>query len=453
VIRRSAIVAPDLRPYRNLLRRGLLLGAAAFGAGVLPRCAYAQYVPGNFPTGVPGYDEEQGVTVVSRLRPLYEQRGIRIGDFIVKPSLDQSFGYNSNVLGLAGGRGSPVIETNPSVAVNSDWGRDSLGANVSVDNYRYPGSPAENATDWTAALGGGYTIGRDDLTLSYAHLKLHENPSTIGAPQTTTPIPFTVDDMRASYRLRLGRLDITPNVDVSLFRYGNATLAGSTSDQSFRDAREVRAGTAFRYALTDLTSLLFTVEGIDSHFPNRQPGAPSQSSTSVLAMGGIDYQYDGVWRYQMLLGAEMRHFESAQFKTQVAPIARAAVIWTPTEMTTVTATLLRTIEDPTQIGTSGYTYTTTALRIDHEYLRNVLLNAQAGIGRVAYLQNGGTQTAYYGGAGVTWLINHRMSLTAQYTYTTQTNLPGESSGAQAIGTVVTAGSRQHLLLVTVHFGL
>ncbi len=431
--------------------RGLLVGAAACFAGALPVRAYAQYVPGEFPVGVPGYDEELGVTVVSRLRPLYEQQGIRLGDFLVQSSLDQSFGYNSNVLGLSSGRGSPVIETNPSLSVNSDWGRDALGANVSVNNSQYLATPNQNTTDWTAALGGAYTIGRDDLTLSYAHLQLHESPTSVGAPPTTTPIPFTVDDIRSSYRLRLGSLQITPNVDVSLFRYGSATIPGQPTSQSFRDANEVRGGTSFRYALTDQGSLLFTIEGIKSEFPHQQPGQPALSSTSVLAMGGIDYQYDGIWRYQFLIGAEARYFESSQFKTQVAPIARAALIWTPTETTTVTATLLRTIEDPNQIS-SGYTYTTAALRVDHEYLRNVLLNAQVGIDRAAYLQNGGTQTAYTAGAGVTWLINRRMSLTTQYTYTTLSS-PVAQSSTSSPGAFGTAGGSQHVLLVTMHFGL
>ena len=212
--------------------RGLLLGAAACFAGALPVRAYAQYVPGEFPVGVPGYDEELGVTVVSRLRPLYEQQGIRLGDFLVQSSLDQSFGYNSNVLGLSSGRGSPVIETNPSLSVNSDWGRDALGANVSVNNSQYLATPNQNTTDWTAALGGAYTIGRDDLTLSYAHLQLYESPTSVGAPRPPrrSRSPWTTSGARIASGLAACKLHQTL---MSLFF--------DTARQPYPDSRPARA--------------------------------------------------------------------------------------------------------------------------------------------------------------------------------------------------------------------
>ena len=446
---RSEDVSPGIR-----VRRHLASLALACGAVMAASSARAQYVPGYFPVGVPGYDQELGVTVVSRLRPLYAERGTRIGDFIVHADLDQSVGYNSNVLGQSDGQGSPVIATTPTVSVNSDWGRDALGANLSLSNHAYPAAANQNSTDWTAAVGSGYTIGRHELTLSYAHLQLHESPTSIGAPPTTTPVAFTVDDFRTSYRFDLGRLEVTPNVEALLWRYGDATIAGVPTSEAFRNVDQVRGGLGFRYSPAGQTALVMTVQVIQSDFVDQIPGTASQSSTSFLAMGGIDYQYDGVWRYQVLAGAEVRRFNSDQFKTQVAPIARAAMIWTPTGLTTVTATLLRTIEDPVEVGKSGFTYTTATLRVDHEYLRNVLLNAQTGVERIAYPQNGGTQTGVFAGAGVTWLLNRHMSLSAQYTYTTESSLAGQSTGEeQASSVLFTPGSSQNVFLLTLHVGL
>ncbi len=439
------------RPH---LLRHLRSWVLACGAVMAATSARAQYVPGYFPTGVPGYDQELGVTVVSRFRPLYAERGARVGDLIVRTDLDQSLGYDSNVLGQAGGRGSPVIVTSPRISLNSDWGRDAFGASLNLSNRTYPATPNQNSTDWTAALGGGYTIGRHNLTLSYAHLQLHESPTSIGAPPTTTPVSFSVDDFRTSYKFDLGRLEITPNIEALLWRYGNATIAGFPTSEAFRDVDQVRGGVGIRYSLAGHTALLFTVQAIQSEVVDQVSGTPSQSSTSFLAMGGIDYQYDGVWRYQALVGAEVRRFNSDRFKTRAAPIARVAVIWTPTGLTTVTATLLRTIEDSVEIGTSGFTYTTATLRVDHEYLRNVLLNVQTGVERIAYLQNGGAQTGVFAGAGVTWLLNRHLRLSAQYTYTTESNLAGQSAGeVQSSSAFFTPGSSQNIFLLTLHVGL
>lgn len=287
----------------------VLLAAAACGAGAVPFRAAAQYIPGQFPTGVPGYGQELGVTVVSRLHPLYDQPGIRLGGFILRPELTKSTGYNSNIGGIGGGGGSPGIETHPSLSVNSDWGRDAVGANVAVDDYRYPSLPSQNQTNWSVALGGDQEFGRSHLTLGYAHLALHESPTDIGAPLSTTPIPYTVDDARMAYRLTRGRLEITPNFDASLSRYGTAEINGAVANQDFRNVNAFSAGVALRYALSDQGAAIFTMQGIRSDFIVQQPGAASPNATSVLALGGIDYQYDGVWRYQLLVGAEVRSFE------------------------------------------------------------------------------------------------------------------------------------------------
>lgn len=440
-------------PTADLWLRWLAVAPfAAIAVSAVP--AHAQYVPGQFPTGVPGYGEELGVTVVSRARPLYVEPGARFGDFILHGNVDESVGYNSNVLGLSGGKGSPVIETHPSLELNSDWSRDALGASVSADNFAYPAEASQNHTNWTVAFGGGYTIGRTNLTLSYAHLQLHESPTSIGAPPSTTPIPFSVDDMRVSYPIDLGRLQVTPNFDVSLWRYGTATIAGTASGQEFRDANEYRGGTAFKYALTGGTSLILTVQGIRSDFIHELPGSPSLSSTSELALGGVDYQYSGIWRYQALVGIEVRQFDAAQFHSRVAPIARAAVIWTPTGLTTVTATLLRAIEDPNQAATSGYAYTATELRVDHEYAPNLILHATVGGEFASYLQNGGTQAAFHTGVGATWLLNRHMRLGVSYTYTTQNSFGYQAplDGGLATRSIGT-GYDQNLILLSLHVGL
>ena len=58
-------------------------------------------------------------------------------------------------------------------------------------------------------------------------------------------------------------------------------------------------------------------------------------------------------------------------------------------MTTLTATVTRSIEDAAQEGIAGYTYSRARVVIDHEYLRNVLLQASASVQYANYLPAGG----------------------------------------------------------------
>jgi hypothetical protein len=450
--------------------------AVAVVAGLVAVCwpAQAQLLEQYFAPGVPGYGTEQGVTVLSRLRPLYDSSGVRVGDFTVRPSLDESVGYDSNPFGLSGGSGSALIHTAPSVSARSDWSRDSLGAAVSLDNYAYLDQPSQNRTDVSASLGGGYTIGRSDLDLGYSYLSLHATANQVGALAASVPTHYTVHDLRSDYSIDLGRVSFVPNVDVSRYSFDPAVIDGVAASQRYRDRVVGTGGVTTRYELSDQHDLLLVLQGVDSHYTNPQPGEPTNNSTSELALAGIDYQASGVWRYRLLAGIEHRDFAAAAFKSRTEPVAELAAIWTPTGLTTVTGTASRSIEEPSAEGTSGFVEDTVGLVVDHEYLRNVLLQGRAGVQAAQYM-GGGSDTSYSVGGGVTWLLNRRVRLSANYDYNHQHGSSSVTQGGQLtpvelgsgglVGTslasggvvnpnTITSGSyTDSLFLLTLHFGL
>jgi hypothetical protein len=57
--------------------------------------------------------------------------------------------------------------------------------------------------------------------------------------------------------------------------------------------------------------------------------------------------------------------------------------------------------------------------VDHEYLRNVLLQGYAGAQYDDYLQGGGHDSRFSLGGGVTWLLNHNLRLSATYDFIDQ----------------------------------
>jgi hypothetical protein len=454
--KRESPVAPPAEEgtkSRLLKRSAALVG---IGCGFIlgwPAIARGQYVESYLPRNIPGYNQEMGVTVLSRARPLYEEPGVRAGSFIIRPQLNEQFGYDSSPIGLSSSPGSWLLRTSPSIGVNSDWSRNSLGGQLSVDNYNYWNTPRQSYTDWTASIGGGYTIGRENLTLAYAHLSQHESPADVGAVPSDTPVHYQVDEVRTAYTFDLGRISLTPNLSLQSYYFDNTTILGVPVSQQYRDRVVLQGGVTLAYPLTDLRRLLFVLQGINSHFTRPQQGAPTNNSTSYLAMGGLDYPASGVWRYQLLAGIEVRDFQSPQFKTHTAPIAEANVIWSPTGLTTVTGVLARVIEDPSSEDASGYVYTTAHLIVDHEYLRNVLLQGRMGVQAAQYLQ-GSTQTSFTFGAGVNWLMNRKMRLSVDYDFVKQSGGSSATfSGEPNLTTLNTGGYTRSVFLIGMHFAL
>ena len=221
---------------------------------------------------------------------------------------------------------------------------------------------------------------------------------------------------------------------------------GVPTSQAYRDRNVLQGAVTTRYELSPQRNLLLVTRVLGQNYVAPQPGTPTLDSTGYQVLAGLDDDTDAVWRYRVLVGWEVRAFHAPQYPAHQAPIAEAALIWSPGGLTTFTATVTRDIEDAAQEGNAGYTYTSARLVLDHEYLRNVLLQVSAGAQRANFLQGGGQASDYSVGAGVTWLVNRNMRLSATYDFTDQR---GNSSP-----TLQTTGNYTRSIgLLTLRFGM
>jgi len=416
----------------RVLNTGVAAGVLMLG---MARTASAQRLDDYINANIPGFDTQPGVTVASRLRKGYDYQGLRMGDFTVLPELNQSIGFDSNVTGTKQPQGSGFSETQGSVQATSNWGRDSLGGLVSVDNNRFFSQPRQSYTNWTASAGGTYEIGRDVLYAGFTHLNLNQTPRDLDVPQLDAPIPFQIDDGRLNYRMVFSKLAVQPGIEIAGYSYSNGTAQGMPFIQSYRDRVEFTPSLTLSYDVAPLRSLVFVVNNSTARYTNQTPGSPTLNFNNFSALGGVSFDTGGKLRYRVLVGYATRHFSSSQFATISAPIVEASVAWNVTGLTTVTASAARYIQDGSSDSTVGYTETALKLAVDHEYLRNVLLNGHAVLYRDNYSQNQGTQTFYAVGTSATWLMNRHMRLVGSYEFSSRQsdttalfNSPGSIQG-------------------------
>ena len=397
-----------------------------------------------FAEGVPGYGTAPGVTVTSRARPEAETPPLHVNGFLVKPGLEESIGYDDNVLSGPHRRGSWIVGTRPSLSIGSGWSRDAFGAYFSAADTRYPGQPQQSRTDGTASIGGAIDIGRDRLTLGAAHLSQHEDRSELASLASDRPVAFRLDDARASYAAGFGRWTLTPETEAAAWHYGDTTLLGQPARQSYRDRTMLRGGTTLRYEWAPLRNMVFVTRALSQHYTDPLPGQPSLNSTGYQALAGFDYDDDTVWRARLLVGGETRQFAAPAYRTRTALIAEGELTWNPSGMTTVRGTLSRSIEDAAQEGVSGFTYTAGKLGIDHELQRDLLVSASGALRHADYSQ-GGQQTGHGAGIGLTWLFNRSARVSATYDL-------NAVHGAGPLAAAATGYSRE-VALLTIRLGL
>jgi hypothetical protein len=408
--------------------------------------AQAQLLDQLFPEGVPGYGTEQGVTVRSRTRPDSEPLGIHLDSLMIRPLLGVSTGYNDNVLGGPAHRGAWEIITQPSVLMGTENSLGSTGLFFSGNDVRYLGESSQNRTDGTAFVGGTINLGRDKLTIGGGYLAQHEDRTALDALPTDEPVAYSVENLRVSYAAALGRVTATPSIELNRWRFDNTTVFGVPVRESARNRSTAQAGMTLRYGWMSGRDLLWVNRVVTTHYDSPAAGVPTNNSNAWQTLVGVDYDDDTVWRYRLLGGVEYRQAAAAAVASQTTGIAEAEVTWSPTGMTTLRAAASRGVEDAAQTGLSSFTYSSVQLTVDHELLRNLLLNASATVRQAKFNQTGGQQIGAGFGTGATWLINRnvRLSLTYDFTDLRNSHLPA--------GTVAGDYTRS-LTLLTLRLGL
>ena len=398
-----------------------------------------------------GDDTDPGVTVLSRQRPAYDNIGVRIGALSLNPTLTESAGYESNVLGARQAVGSSTVETAGAATLTSDWSRNSIHAGVSVDDNRYLDLPRQSFTNYIISLGGTYDLGRDLVTAQYQHQHINQTPRDLEAPQLQTPLGIDVDEGSLSYRINVNRLFLTPALDVTNFHYADGVADGLPYLQSYRDRVVVSPTVTLGYELAPRRDFVVVARDGAATYANQTIGVPRRDYNDPALLAGLDYDVTGLFRVRALLGYEARLFSSSAYKTLQAPVIEGTVIWNPTGLTTLTGTVSRHIQDTTDETIAASTTTSVALAVDHEYLRNVLLHGTAAYNLAQYGGGGGSQTLYTAGASVSYLANRNLRFSARYDFQSrQSNLNGPIG---LFGQGVGSSYNDHRILLQLRLGL
>ena len=364
--------------------------------------------------------------------------------------MNESFGYESNVLGLTQARGSTLLQTNASLDAVSEQSRGSLNAGLSVTDSRYFDLANQSFTNWNARLGGTYNLGRDSASILVLHQNLTQTQRDLDVPQLDAPLPFTIDTARLSYQALFSRLTLTPSLEVARYRF-NSGFSGSTIyDQSYRNRVIVTPGILAAYEFATRRSAVLVVRNTTAFFSTGTGTFPKRNFNDTSVLAGVDYDLDGLFRIRALVGYESRSFSSNTYQTIQSPVAEVSLYYIPTGLTTITGTVARRIQDSSDETTAAVTTLSASLKIDHELRRNILLTAGAGISQNEYNAGGGSQTQYTANVGATYLLNRYAAVGATYDLITRT---GNTTALNLNGFSAASNFVDHRVLLQLKFSL
>ncbi|WP_158240604.1 outer membrane beta-barrel protein [Telmatospirillum siberiense] len=397
------------------------IGVAAAIAVVLPvEFANAQVKAG---LEAPEATTPERQSVLQRARPDYDPLGVRAGSFIILPSVDVEEAYNSNVY-VTPNNTKEDFETvlRPAVAVNSDWNNHALSFLANGTIKRFAKEVSENNSDAGAFVNGRYDIERDVyFTGALSYQLLHEDRSSPDAVTTQkSPIEYQQGSAKFGFVREPGRLGFRLDAGADTYAYGNGvTSTGTRIIETDRNYTSYTITPRVRYEITPGYHAFVKASYNDRVYVNTpDTSGYNRNSTGYAVDAGTAVDLGRVLTGEVYVGYLSQDYDDSRLKSASGADYGASLLWNVTQITSLRLSAQRTVEETTLASTSGYLQTTVSPSIEHELMRNLLLNA--GFSYVLQEFQGSspsrTDDIYKTDAGLRYLINRNMSvgLTGSY---------------------------------------
>lgn len=369
----------------------------------------------------------RAVAVRDRPQPAYDPLGIRPGGFTAFPRLQSGVVHDDNVFAAEDDRQSATtLRVAPEVVVRSHWSRHALETHARADIDRNLDVDSENTTDWSLGGAGRLDVVRGvDITLAADYAHDHEARTVPGAgPLARRPIAFDLASASLAATRTRGRLRLRADAAVLRYDYRDGlSAAGAVIEQDDRDRTVARLTGRVDHALSPATALFFQVARDDRDY-RKVAGSPERSSSGHEALAGVDFELGALIRGEVAAGYIRQDFQDTAYGDLDGVGGRARLSWFPTQLTTLTATAARTMEDTGVIGSAGALRTDVSIRVDHELLRNLILTAETAWSEDGYNGLDRTDIRFAAGFSAVYRLNRHYGLTAGLAYLDQS-----SSGA------------------------
>jgi hypothetical protein len=409
-----------------MIRRYRLDSVLLFALLAAPHLAKAQSVSAalNTTTAQSDFARTEDVAVLDRPHPLYDPLGVPLGGFTLYPSLGLETDYDDNIYAQTnGGPGDAIEHIRPDVRLASNWSQGfvTLEANASLN--RYLSYSSQDTDDWSVKGTGGLNfISNGVLELDLSSSQNTEPRSAASSVSNqATPVVYKVNQATVSASQERDRFKFSWNASIQRFDYDNAAaIGGGVIDETYRDRTVPTMSGRVDFAASPNVAVFGEAVGNIQNFDQADPSTlKSQNAAGYELLSGVNFQLSHLARGEFGLGYIDETYANAQYGKVSGPGFRNKVQWFPTQLTTVTASYVRSVEDSGVVGAPMYELDNAGLQADHELLRNLILSAQFNYMHSDYIGLARTDERYQGSAVASYLFDRHLSLNVTYTHLTQ----------------------------------
>jgi hypothetical protein len=353
---------------------GSALFAGLLLAGTANSAAFAQAVPPASP-GERRLDD-------------FEPIGGRIGTFLLYPSAEARIDYDDNILALPeGGTEDVALTVRGDVRMVSQWQRHRLETSAYIQQNLHAQFTSEDVMEGGARLNGQLDISRNTTARLVASLDSLAEPraNITSVRQAAQPTRFRRADALLSVAHDFGTLKLTADAEVMALDFDDVpAIGGGLVDQSFRNTLYGRGALAAALEISPRVAALVRgqVDRMTFSGDSSNPDEFDRDTTGYALEAGLRLELDNLLFGEIRAGVLHREVDDPSGNGLTGVSFGANLTWTVTPLTTVRLFADRQVEEGGSQLVSGNIRSQARLVVEHELLRNLVLEGQVGFARI-----------------------------------------------------------------------
>ncbi len=363
--------------------------------------------------------------------------GVKVGTFLLRPTLEQGFTATSNGDASSTGKSAVLSETALRFSATSDW-RENSALITGYGLFRNSVS-GEKINDGQGRIEGQLNVDLDNELRAIAKLGYEAAPESASSPDAIAgvnqqPLRQTVDGSLGLEK-SVGKMRYTLTGAISHDFYGNAELTDGTSiSQKDRDntlyTATLRTGYQISPALTPFTEVELGRRAYDLRFDT---DGFDRSSKRIGARAGLELDMGDKLSGEFSVGWLREALDDSRLPAIAGPSINADLKWSPERGTIIGLTGQTNVETTTTAGESGDILYSGRLTGERQIRANLTANTALGLDWRDYTGSDGHDMILSAEAGLTWWLNRYAGLTTRVrTEKLTSNLPGRDYTANSI---------------------
>jgi hypothetical protein len=403
-----------------------------------PREAIGDVVDTEDDELLPYIGPERGETVLTRDRPELEPMGVRVGSFLVLPSITGAEEFNSNIFATPDEEVSDFItHVLPSLIIDSDWAVHRLTFRADADIGVYADNEDENFQDYRVGAAGRLDISSMShfaLGADFKHLhEARDSPDDVGGAE---PTEFNDIAATAEFYQEFGRFRARVLGTFDDLNFDDVPGAGGDINNDDRDRYETEGTVRLGYELVpEYEAYAQGSYNVRNYDAATDDNGFDRDSNGFSGDVGIEVDFGGITFGDFFIGYRAQYYDDPEFETIDGLDAGAHLVWNVTPLTTVTGTLRRSIGETVSEDSSGFIGTEFDLTVDHELLRNLILGAEARYVNRDYEGIDRIDDVYEAGINANYMLNRNVYLGGGYEYHSRHSTFAEEEYDQHVATI------------------